>query len=110
MNHEFNFKGKSTEIRGYEPGTSAPVEPGRTQASLNAEQFAPSVLGLCLLVQLPVAVRDGKKSVLGAFCAAGMIQIGPMIRISPNWRKPGAEKLMDGHRQTPSANMRMKKI
>ncbi len=44
MNHEFNFKGKSTEIRGQSQACQL-VEPGRTQASWNAEQFAPSVLG-----------------------------------------------------------------
>ncbi len=95
MNHEFNFKGKSTEIRGQSQACQ-PVEPGRTQASLNAEQFAPSVLGAVPVGSGCLSLSAMEKSVLGAFCAAGTIQIRPTdTNFSLNYVL-SMLKLMDG--------------
>lgn len=95
INHEFNFKGKSTEIRG-QSRTCQPVEPEGMQASLNAEQFAPSVLGAIPVGSGGSPLSAMEKSVLGAFCAAGRIQIHPTnTNFSLNYVLPML-KLMDG--------------
>lgn len=95
INHEFNFKGKSTEIRG-QSRICQPIEPERMQASLNAEQFAPSVLGAVPVGSGGSPLSAMEKSVLGAFCAAGRIQIHPTnTNFSLNYVLPML-KLMDG--------------
>ena len=95
INHEFNFKGKSTEIRG-QSRTCQPVEPEGMQASLNAEQFAPSVLGAIPVGSGGSPLSAMEKSVLGSFCAAGRIQIHPTnTNFSLNYVLPML-KLMDG--------------
>ena len=73
------------------------VEPGRTQASLNAEQFAPSVLGAVPVGSgLPVAVYDGKISAWGFLCGRNDSNSSYGYEFSLNYVSFQALKLMDG--------------